>query len=697
MRHPKRVAARTAYRNAHARMNLTYGLCFLAGLVQTGAGMVGLVCLYYLLGGEDATKKITQTFSQAGSTVFVPSTIPGSIPGTIIGVLGLGVIAGLVYYALKLLRPSFLFRAFHRHEPTFSRIMWDHHVHFGSWAMAKKQLGDVLDHFKAVRAWHVSAGGLVLQDSFLRGLWAGLVLFFAPKLGLFFLGVWGSALLLLGLAAGAGRRKARVRLHRKNQVNLLLENLAALRGHARTMGLVANLMHQYRLVNVRQRMLQAELWWLDGLVAFSLRVLRLGLIGLCLVVSSGLWVETFAGLTGTNLSGPLELAGFVCVLLIAVGFLDPHDAFVRGLNRRRAGKMAHEALGRSLSNQRPRALGTKPPDQAFRGVLFMAGAAVIPPDTTEPVLQSVDLRLFAGHTVGALGESGSGKTALARLLAGVWNDYDGDFTIDDLPFRDYDKELYSRYVGYVPQEDFFPAGTVAETLGGFHPDISNERMVATLRLCGLEAAIAGLPHGVSTFVERGGLSLPFALRRRLTFARAVFHNPKILVIDTLTGFDEEGMSATLEALKALKKRGQTSIFIVVHDKSLLGLCNELLVLHRGQSVLGGPAEQVLEELKTSMEATRTSRATPRPQPSAVQTTRQPRPASDPQNTMETGPSLPQEGGRRTPNNGTEPSRPQASTAPQKTGRDTGETQKAPGKNTEKNAGRNAGRVSPPTS
>lgn len=231
----------------------------------------------------------------------------------------------------------------------------------------------------------------------------------------------------------------------------------------------------------------------------------------------------------------------------------------------------------------PRPLG------AFAAEQVMVG----PPGARTPIITGVSFELQSGETMALVGPSGAGKSTLVRALVGVWTPLSGAVRLDGSELQHWNRDELGDYVGYLPQTVELFAGTIAENIARFK-DVSSEEIILAARRAGVHEMIQNLPDGYETQIGVSGRQLSGGQRQRIGLARALFNDPAVIVLDEPNAnLDMEGEEALLRALKDLKERKRTVIF-VSHKIGLLALSDKSLILAEGRMRAFGPTKEVLQ-------------------------------------------------------------------------------------------------------
>ncbi|MGH1573348.1 type I secretion system permease/ATPase [Methylobacterium sp. P31] len=255
------------------------------------------------------------------------------------------------------------------------------------------------------------------------------------------------------------------------------------------------------------------------------------------------------------------------------------------------------------------------------GRLDIENAIVWPPGADRPSVKGLSFSLQAGESLAIVGASASGKSSLARALAGVWPLRDGVVRIDGAAYAQWDQSRLGKHIGYLPQDVELFAGTVAENVArlGFADD---ETVVAAAQAAGAHDAILRLPNGYDTPIGEGGVALSGGMRQRIGLARALYGDPKLIVLDEPNAsLDEEGERALSRALAAMKKAGRT-VIVVTHRPQLLAHVEKVLVMSFGRLITIGSRDEVIaamrgERLVVAHDRDRASEAASTLRPAAV--------------------------------------------------------------------------------
>jgi len=226
----------------------------------------------------------------------------------------------------------------------------------------------------------------------------------------------------------------------------------------------------------------------------------------------------------------------------------------------------------------------------FAGAVVVHQLCYTYPNAAAPVLKRVSMEIKQGEAVGIVGESGAGKSTLLDILLGLLRPQEGGITIDGAAMQE-DPRNWQRQIGYVPQSIFLTDDSLRRNVafGVADADIDDDAVLDAIGAAQLGAFIADLPDGVDTFVGERGVRLSGGQRQRIGIARALYHNPTVLVLDEATSaLDLATEREVMQAVTAL--HGRKTLIIVTHRLSTIEYCQRLYRLHDGQIVQLDPSD-----------------------------------------------------------------------------------------------------------
>tara|TARA_Y100000589_G_scaffold331639_1_gene386073 strand:+ start:4353 stop:5906 length:1554 start_codon:yes stop_codon:yes gene_type:complete len=232
---------------------------------------------------------------------------------------------------------------------------------------------------------------------------------------------------------------------------------------------------------------------------------------------------------------------------------------------------------------------------APQGLVELQGVFIRPPESETIVVSNLSMIFEPGTVTGIVGPSGSGKSTLARAMVGVWPLLRGNVRYDGASLTNWSSDRLGPFIGYMPQDVELFDGSVATNIARFQEADANA-IVSAAKKAGVHDLILKLPDGYNTNIGANGQALSGGQRQRLALARAIYKNPKVIVLDEPnSNLDADGEKALTEAINSLKNDGST-VIVISHRPSLLANTDKIAVLNLGNLVKFGGRDEVLREL-----------------------------------------------------------------------------------------------------
>jgi subfamily B ATP-binding cassette protein HlyB/CyaB len=241
------------------------------------------------------------------------------------------------------------------------------------------------------------------------------------------------------------------------------------------------------------------------------------------------------------------------------------------------------------TEQTPQNLLTMPPP---RGAIELRGVSLrYRPDAADAV-HNVRLSIAAGEVVGFVGQSGSGKSSLAKLVQRLYSPQAGQIMLDGVDVAQLDPGWLRRQIGVVLQENLLFNRTIHENIALGDPAMPRAKVMHAARLAGADEFIAQMPQGYDTLIEERGANLSGGQRQRIAIARALATNPRILIFDEATSaLDYESERVVQDNMRAIA-RGRT-VLIIAHRLAALRPCSRIIGMHKGEIVESGTHQELL--------------------------------------------------------------------------------------------------------
>lgn len=296
-------------------------------------------------------------------------------------------------------------------------------------------------------------------------------------------------------------------------------------------------------------------------------------------------------------------AGMIVASILAARVLSPFIQLVGQWRTLAAAQDAYSRLENLFANYplRDKGMSLPPPtgEISVENVTYalseQSKADPGKPVNREPVLRNVSLRIQPGETLLVAGPSASGKSTLARLVAGLLPASSGKVRFNGVDAYHWSKEELGPHIGYLSQDIELLDGSIADNIARFgEPDA--EKLQAAIDLLGLQPLIDSLPDGINTQIGSEGEFLSGGRRQLIGLARAIYGNPRIVILDEPNANLDEAGDRTLQSMvRVLKKQGTTFV-IISHLQGIKAIADYLLILMNGQVMRFGKPDEVMASL-----------------------------------------------------------------------------------------------------
>ena len=349
-----------------------------------------------------------------------------------------------------------------------------------------------------------------------------------------------------------------------------------------SMGMLETLMNRWAKRQRNIMMLQSQASDKGGIVSSTSKTFRMWSQSIMLAIGAYL-VVTHEINPGLLMAGSLLLGRA----------LAPIDQMISSWKGFVAAKVQYDRLNKVMDdlNNEPERMPLPAPE----GHIQVENLIVAPPGAKAPVLRSISFVAPAGSIVGIVGPSAAGKSTLVRALMGIWPPQHGVVRLDGADIASWDKQALGPYVGYLPQDIELFEGSISENIARFDK-VDPEKVVQAAQMAGVHEMILMLPDGYDTVIGSEGVNLSGGQRQRIGLARAIYGNPRLIVLDEPnSNLDDVGERALGVALQKLKETGAT-VFIVSHRPNILTRLDRILVMAGGTISLYGERDRVIAEL-----------------------------------------------------------------------------------------------------
>ena len=216
------------------------------------------------------------------------------------------------------------------------------------------------------------------------------------------------------------------------------------------------------------------------------------------------------------------------------------------------------------------------------------------PEASEQALNGISVAIRKGQAIAFVGESGAGKTTIVDLLLGLMKPTYGKITVDGKNIHE-NISGWQRNIGYIPQTIYLADDSLRRNIAFGLPDeeIDDKKIIRALKSAQLEKLVESLPEGLETIVGENGTRLSGGQRQRVGIARALYHNPEVLVMDEATSaldnITEQQVTAAIESLM-----GERTIIMIAHRLTTVMNCDRLYLMEHGKIVQEGTYHELVE-------------------------------------------------------------------------------------------------------
>ena len=349
-----------------------------------------------------------------------------------------------------------------------------------------------------------------------------------------------------------------------------------------SMGMLETLMNRWAKRQRRIMLLQSEASDKGGIVTTISKTFRTWSQSIMLGIGAYL-VITHEINPGLLMAGSLLLGRA----------LAPIDQMIGSWKGFVAAKVQYDRLSKVMDdlNKEPERMPLPAPE----GHIQVENLVVAPPGAKAPVIRNISFAAPAGSIVGIVGPSAAGKSTLVRAIMGIWPPQHGVVRLDGADIHSWDKHALGPYVGYLPQDIELFEGSISENIARFDK-VDPDKVVQAAQMAGVHEMILMLSDGYDTVIGSDGVNLSGGQRQRIGLARAIYGNPRLIVLDEPnSNLDDVGERALGVALQKLKETGAT-VFIVSHRPNILSRLDRVLVMSAGTISLYGDRDRVIAEL-----------------------------------------------------------------------------------------------------
>lgn len=303
-------------------------------------------------------------------------------------------------------------------------------------------------------------------------------------------------------------------------------------------------------------------------------------------------VITWVGAVGV-INGTMSIGSLISFTALLAYFIDPVKGLINLLPAMQTAVVASDRLGEILDleiekDEKERnkvAPSSLQGDIKINDISFRYG-------TRQLVLEHFSMDVKKGERVAIVGESGAGKTTIAKLLLKLYDYEKGSITIADYALPDIKLDTLRERISYVPQETFLFSGTIMENLTFGIQDASPEEVIRCSQAAQLHDYINSLPLRYETHLDENGSNLSGGQRQRMALARAMMKKPDILILDEATSNLDAVTERAIQDTISKYSEGMTTI-IIAHRLSTIKMCDRIYVMEKGRIIEVGTHEELM--------------------------------------------------------------------------------------------------------
>ena len=288
----------------------------------------------------------------------------------------------------------------------------------------------------------------------------------------------------------------------------------------------------------------------------------------------------------------ITMGALIAAVILGGRTLAPLTQMAQAMSKANSARQAYKTINSLFKKDSPDQVQTGNLSRGkIAGTMEFQQVSFSFPESNTATISDLSLKIPAGQRVAIVGKMGSGKSTFNRLASGLVQPTAGSVLVDGIDLRQLNESDLRRNLGVMLQENWLFSGTVRENLQlGFH-QYSDEHILNVAKIAGLDDFISKMPNGYDMMLRERGQGLSGGQRQTITLARALIHNPSVLVLDEPTSAMDTGTEkAVVERLS--KWSENKTILIVTHRKAILQMVDRVLVLDDGRIVTDTTPERL---------------------------------------------------------------------------------------------------------
>ena len=291
--------------------------------------------------------------------------------------------------------------------------------------------------------------------------------------------------------------------------------------------------------------------------------------------------------------GTITMGAMIAAVILGGRTLSPLSQLASAMSRANSARQAHRSLSELMrddpSSTRSNSVKLSRPD--LQGTIELKNVSYSFPGSKIPIIKDLSLKIPAGQKVAILGKMGSGKTTFARLLSGLIEPTEGAIMIDGVDIRQIDSSDMRRNVGVMLQKTWLFSGTVKENLQIGYYEYGDDHLLNISKISGVDDFVSRSQSGYDLMLGEGGQGLSGGQLQSINLARAMLHDPNVLILDEPTSSMDTGTEkAVISRLKDWANK--RTMIMVTHRNSILELAERVLVVEDGSILMDTTPERL---------------------------------------------------------------------------------------------------------
>lgn len=459
--------------------------------------------------------------------------------------------------------------------PVFERVL-----HQSLDPRERAQAGAGLQSLDSVQAVLISPVMIALFDVPWTPFFLAAIFIFHPLLGWLSIAGGGTLIVIALLNSALTRKKAEETRRAAMQAQMIAEQTRVSAEIVRTQGMSDAMQTRWGVAQntALGQSIAASDW--TGSFSVLTKTFRLFLQSAMLAV--GAWLVLKGELTaGAMIAGSILLGRALAPIEQTVG---QWGAVQKALAARKSLKdLMKDEKAPPPTTRLPR------PDAS----VTFSSVTVFGPGAKAPTLSGISFQLAPGQVLGVIGDSGMGKSTLAKTMVGLIPPMAGEIRFGGATLDQYDPDQLGELIGYLPQNVTLFSGTVAENIARMSPQPDNDKVFAAAKQANAHEMILSLPDGYQTMLHGSDSQLSGGQKQRIALARALYGDPALLVLDEPnSALDNSGTEALNRTVRHFRD-SKRSVVIMTHRPAAIAECDTLLVIDHGQVKAYGPRDEVL--------------------------------------------------------------------------------------------------------